>query len=151
MEKETNATPAEAKKTEKVEPDVTLIYPMNVHKVLDGFKAHQKRKSVNPGLDFPCAYGTSVRASHGGKVTIADPKNDGSGGRMVEVTHGDVKTQYLHLSSVAVKIGQVVKAGTVIGLAGGSGFDKDRHYGTHLHFALKIDGKNVDPVKYFKA
>jgi murein DD-endopeptidase len=103
---------------------------------------------VNPGTDFAVGYGTPIVAAHGGIVAIADSNPDGSGGRMVAIKNGDHETQYLHLSKVLVKNGQKLKQGAKIGLAGGSGFGKDRHYGTHLHFAYKVKGKNVDPEKY---
>ena len=145
-------TPAEEVVTtpKKAGPSFTLQNPAGTKRVTDNFKDHVKRKSVNPGTDFPIGYGAPVKAAHDGKVTIADGDNGGAGGRMIEITKGKLKTQYLHLSKMAVKHSQEVKAGAIIGLAGGSGFGKDRHYGTHLHFAVKYDGKNVDPEKYIK-
>jgi murein DD-endopeptidase MepM/ murein hydrolase activator NlpD len=139
-------TKAEAPKKEPL----VLSRPVSSLKQSDDFKDHIKRKSVNPGSDFPVAYGSAVKAAHDGKVTIADNDNGGAGGRMIEITSGKLKTQYLHLSKMTVKNGQKVKAGQVIGLVGGSGFGKDRHYGTHLHFAVKLDGKNLDPMKHLK-
>jgi murein DD-endopeptidase MepM/ murein hydrolase activator NlpD len=139
-------TPAEEKK--KFEG--ILKYPLASKTILDGFKEHKKRKSANPGIDFPCAYGTTVRSAFYGEVTVADDKNDGSGGRIVVVKHGDLELSYMHLSNVCVEVGQKVKVGQVLGTAGGSGFGNDRHYGTHLHFSGRYDGVSFDVEKHLE-
>lgn len=43
---------------------------------------------------------------------------------------------YAHLHSVKVRLGQRVKAGTVIGTLGGSSKGQQSRFGAHLHFAL---------------
>lgn len=144
-----NMTEKENNSTQPIEeikkPSVKLRRPVETTKILDGFKEHQARNAANPGLDYPVAYGAPVYAAHKGNVTTADRKNDGSGGRIVVLTAGKVQTSYMHLSVVLVKEGDKVEAGQLIGKAGGSGFNNDRHYGTHLHFSLRVDGDSVDP------
>lgn len=117
--------------------------------ITDDFKDHVKRGSVNPGLDYAVERGRIIRAISAGTVEVADTDNGGAGGRMVVIDHGGtVTSESLHLSVVSVKRGQVVKAGDPIGLAGGSGFGKEDHYGVHLHIAIKVGGKNYDPAVF---
>ncbi|MDX8413466.1 MAG: M23 family metallopeptidase, partial [Mariprofundales bacterium] len=65
-------------------------------------------------------------------------------GNYVRVNHGDGwVTSYAHLSRVLVKVGMHLKAGSKIGLIGKTG-DAD---GYHLHFAVKIHGRSIDPMQ----
>lgn len=119
--------------------------------MLDGFDEHKARGSVNPGLDFPKAPGAPVKACQAGTVTLANSVGAGAGGKMVIVSHGAGYTsEYLHLSKLNVKTGTKVQAGDVIGFVGGSGFGKPDHYGAHLHLAIKLNGKNLDPYEFLK-
>jgi pyruvate/2-oxoglutarate dehydrogenase complex dihydrolipoamide acyltransferase (E2) component len=47
---------------------------------------------------------------------------------------------YLHLSRIDVKVGQIVQQGQVIGLSGASGKGSERGYGPHLHFSFRSGG-----------
>jgi murein DD-endopeptidase MepM/ murein hydrolase activator NlpD len=47
---------------------------------------------------------------------------------------------YLHLSRIDVRVGQVVQQGQVIGLSGASGKGSERGYGPHLHFSFRSGG-----------
>jgi murein DD-endopeptidase MepM/ murein hydrolase activator NlpD len=143
MENEKTSEPVEVK---QVKPK--LLNPVKSTRMLDGFKEHQARNSATPGIDYPVAYGHPIVAAHKGKVTIADKSPDGSGGRVIEIKAGPYHTYYMHLSIVLVKEGDNVEAGQLIGKAGGSGFGVDKHYGTHLHFALRFDGDLVDPLPH---
>ena len=53
---------------------------------------------------------------------------------------------YSQMDSYAVKEGQKISKGDVIGQVGSSGIST----GPHLHFELKKDGKHVNPKDYFK-
>lgn len=117
--------------------------------ITDNFADHKARGSVNPGLDYAVNANRIVRAISAGTVKVADGNPDGAGGRMVVIDHGGtVVSESLHLSAVKVTAGQEVKAGDMIGYAGGSGFGKEQHYGTHLHLAIKVGGKNYDPAVF---
>lgn len=130
---------------------MALYYSMPIHgraPISDNFAEHKKRGSVAPGVDFAVKIGTPVYAARTGRVKVAVAGN-GSGGTMVEISHakGTQRTGYKHLSKLAVKVGQHVNAGDLIGYSGNTG----NTTGPHLHFDLRIVGKFVDPMKYVGA
>ena len=55
-------------------------------------------------------------------------------------------TKYCHLSEITVKKGDFVLSGSKIGEAGSTG----RSTGSHLHFEVIIDGRNIDPKECFE-
>jgi len=91
------------------------------------------------GLDFRASYGTPIRAVKAGVVLYAGNSGNWAGNH-VAIQHADGKTTMSsHMSSMAVKAGQTVRAGQVIGYVGQTG----RAFGAHLHFELYPAG-----VKY---
>jgi murein DD-endopeptidase MepM/ murein hydrolase activator NlpD len=67
---------------------------------------------------------------------------------MVEVDHGNgLATRYGHLSGIAVREGQNVDAGALLGRIGSSG----RATGPHLHYEVRIDDEAVDPTRFLRA
>ena len=100
------------------------------------------------GVDWPCAEGTPILASHDGEAAYYEQKNPQGEfigyGKYVSIRDRDngFKTEYCHLSRV-VKTGQV-KAGEVIGLSGNTG----NSTGPHLHFTLK-NPTAIDPLPFF--
>src|SRR5215212_5782656 len=91
------------------------------------------------GLDFRASYGTPIRAVKAGVVLYAGNSGDWAGNH-VAIKHADgMTTMYSHMSSMAAKAGQTVRAGQVIGYVGQTG----RAFGAHLHFELYPAG-----VKY---
>lgn len=117
--------------------------PTSMKKLSDTFADHKARNSVNPGVDYPTPMGTPVKAIRDGKVNKTVNNVTGAGGRMVLMQHGPYKADYLHLSKVLVKAGQVVKAGDVIGMSGASGLGKERGYGPHLHLSIRKGGSHL--------
>jgi murein DD-endopeptidase MepM/ murein hydrolase activator NlpD len=77
---------------------------------------------------------------------VAEAGKDHLWGWYVRIDHGrDVATFYAHLEKAAVKRGQRVERGQVIGSMGMSGVAT----GVHLHYELSIRGTKVDPMRYF--
>jgi len=104
-----------------------------------------KRRMPHMGVDFSAAVGTPVWAALDGTVSFVGRK--GPNGLLVVLDHDHgARTYYAHLSrySGSLRLGGAVKQGQVIGFVGSTG----RSTGPHLHFALKIDGRFVDPLKY---
>jgi murein DD-endopeptidase MepM/ murein hydrolase activator NlpD len=106
------------------------------------------------GLDFRAAYGTPIRAVKAGVVLFSGSSGDWAGNH-VAIRHADGKTTMSsHMSSMAVRSGQSVQAGQVIGYVGQTG----RAFGAHLHFELYPVGvkygdvyKAINPVPWLSA
>jgi len=95
----------------------------------------------HPGFDLAARAGTEVAAAARGTVVHAGPA--GTYGNLVTLRHDNgFETRYAHLSSVDVKIGDLVEAGTELGKVGSTGYST----GPHLHFEVRHDGKAIDPA-----
>ena len=76
-----------------------------------------------------------------GVVTYAGWTN--GGGRTVKVRHPNgYESEYLHLSSIAVRAGARIGQGELVGKVGMTGLAT----GPHLHYGLKKNGNYVNPV-----
>lgn len=101
--------------------------------ISDNWAAHRARGSLG-GTDYLDGYNTPIRAMADGVVVMVDSNPDGSGGRMITIRHHDSdSTEVLHADRWIVTRGTVVSQGQIVGYSGGSGFGKDRYYGSHTH------------------
>lgn|GEM_PF-2029047 len=92
------------------------------------------------GLDFPSPVGTPVRATADGVVEYAERRS--GYGLAVHVRHADgYSTLFGHLSAAAVRAGQRVGRGDVVGRVGNEG----RSTGPHVHYEVRRWGKPMDP------
>lgn len=102
------------------------------------------------GTDIGCATGTRIVAMADGVVTYVGwpgSNYNWAYGKMIVINHYDgTQTRYGHLSAFNCHMGQKVKAGQVIGYTGNTG----RSSGPHLHFEIRVNGKHVNPMNYFK-
>lgn len=100
------------------------------------------------GIDIATAEGESFDVLAALSGTVEEVKTDPLLGNVVSLSHGnDVMTYYASLGEVHVKKGSKVKQGETIGTAGKNQFNKDR--GTHVHFEIRKDGKQMNPETYF--
>ncbi|RXJ52755.1 peptidoglycan DD-metalloendopeptidase family protein [Gelidibacter gilvus] len=94
------------------------------------------------GTDFAAPIGTPILATANGTVTESTQK--GGNGKYVKIKHSDTySTQYLHMRNQAVKKGQYVKQGDVIGYVGMTG----NTGGPHVCYRFWKNGQQVDPFK----
>jgi murein DD-endopeptidase MepM/ murein hydrolase activator NlpD len=94
------------------------------------------------GLDIAANRGTPVRATADGTVQTA--AYQGNYGNAIVVQHGfGLSTRFGHLSGFAVRPGQQVKRGQVIGYVGSTG----RATSAHLHYEILIGGQPIDPLR----
>lgn len=99
-------------------------------------------QSQHRGIDIDGFNGVPVRAANDGVVVLA-AKDYYFVGNAVLLDHGaGLFTAYFHFRSLAVKTGDRVARGQVLGLMGETG----RVTGPHLHFAVKLDGSYVNPT-----
>ena len=94
------------------------------------------------GTDFAGAVGTPIMATADG--TVINSEYRGGNGNYVKIRHnGTYETQYLHMSKRAVKRGEYVRQGDVIGYVGMTGNTS----GPHVCYRFWKNGKQVDPFK----
>ena len=99
-------------------------------------------KSPHSGMDIAVPKGTPVHAPAAGVVTFAAPGLYLTGGTVL-LDHGHgVSSNFLHLSRIGVKVGDVVKQGDVIGAVGMTG----RATGPHLHWGMSWFDVRIDPL-----
>lgn len=100
------------------------------------------RVRPHKGTDYAASIGTPIMTTANG--TVVESRYKGGNGNYVKVRHnGTYSTQYLHMSKRAVKVGQVVKQGDVIGYIGMTG----NTGGPHVCYRFWKNGKQVDPLK----
>lgn len=107
--------------------------PKRFHPILKRVRAHK-------GIDYRAPSGTPVLAAGAGKVTrSAYSKNNGN---YVVIQHStSIVTKYLHFTKRAVKPGQRVKQGEVIGYVGSTGLAE----APHLHYEFVLNGVHRNP------
>lgn len=100
-------------------------------------------KDFHEGIDIAAPSGTPIKAAASGKVSYAGWMT--GYGNVIIIYHGsDVSTLYAHQKSFAVKSGDYVVQGKVIGYVGSTGWST----GPHLHFGVYIGDKAVNPLAY---
>ncbi len=100
------------------------------------------RIRAHKGTDFAGPVGTPIMSTANGTVT--ESRYKGGNGNYVKIRHnGTYSTQYLHMSKRAVKVGEVVKQGEVIGYVGMTG----NTGGPHVCYRFWKNGRQVDPLR----
>ncbi len=113
---------------------ISSRYGMRRHPILGYRRMHA-------GLDFRASRGTPI-------VAVTDGRVVGSGrmggcGNAVRLNHGSgMATRYCHMSRIAVRNGQSVRRGQVIGYVGSTGLST----GPHLHYEMYRNGRSVNPA-----
>ena len=115
----------------------------------------KSKQQMHKGIDIRAKRDDILATENSGKVVSVNHNANTGGGKSVTVEYvradgSKVQTTYMHLDSIAVKVGDEVKAGQKLGVSGNTG---TRTTGEHLHFGVKnisADGKarDVDPASY---
>ncbi len=136
---------------QKEEANKKLLWPVDpVNKRISspyGKRIVFGERDVHTGIDIvgPGSgdiAGDNIYASADGTVLIS--KYNDSYGNYVVIDHGGkISTCYAHMSKRAVKAGDKVKRGQVIGYVGKTGSST----GYHLHFEVRVNGEKTDPLK----
>ncbi|GIW31698.1 MAG: peptidase M23 [Meiothermus sp.] len=114
--------------------------PFGTRRSYDGGRSY----SYHEGLDYGVPEGTPVYAPAPGVVGLAERLE--VRGNAVTLDHGlGVCSGYWHLSRIAVKPGQAVQAGDLLGYSGNTGLSN----GPHLHFEIRVRGIPTNPAPWF--
>lgn len=111
--------------------------PLRRHPITGKLRAHN-------GTDFRAPSGSRIFAAADGTVSFVGYERKGYG-RYVKITHGlGRETVYAHMSRITRGLhrGQQVKKGDIIGYVGMTGLAT----GPHLHYELKFDGVQINPL-----
>lgn len=101
-------------------------------------------QQVHLGYDLAVTQHVGVEASNDGQIVYAAPL--GIYGNCVVVDHGyGLQTIYGHMSQIDVHVGDMVKRGQVMGRSGMTGMAG----GDHIHFAMQLDGVQIDPKEWW--
>ena len=113
------------------------------------------KEQMHQGIDIRCNFEKVLSTENNGKVVSVNHNAQSSDGKSITVEYErengkKVQLYYSHLSEINVKVGDIVNAGTSIGISGNSG---TRTTGPHLHFSVKnINGdgtsRSIDPTAY---
>jgi murein DD-endopeptidase MepM/ murein hydrolase activator NlpD len=112
-----------------------------------GLRIHPiyKISKFHYGMDFTAPAGTEIFATGNGTIESITRSKRGLGNYIV-INHGfGYESVYAHLLDFNVRQGQKVQRGDVIGYVGSTGTS----VANHLHYEIKLNGVNVDPVNYY--
>lgn len=114
-------------------------------KVIQGF-GPKSGGGQNDGINVSVPQGTPIKAAEDGVVAYAGSELKGYG-NLVLVRHSNgFVTAYAHASELAVKKGETIKRGQVIGKAGATG----NVNAPQLHFEVRKGATPVDPMQYLQ-
>ncbi len=146
---QTNASANSEQQTASTKlPAAAYVYPVNgeifasysgdklvYNKTMGDWRTHN-------GIDLKAEQGTNILAVSAGTVTRV--YDDALWGKVVEIDHGDnILSLYCGLDQVLVQEGDQVKMEQAIATLGVAPAEVSLE--SHLHFAMKQDGKWVDP------
>ena len=95
----------------------------------------------HPGLDISGNTGQEIQAPADG--VVIDASYTGNYGNLITIDHGfGITTRYAHLSRFAIRPGQQVRRGEVIGYVGTTG----RSTSSHLHYEVLVNGQLTNPL-----
>lgn len=101
------------------------------------------RDHTHAGLDIAAPEGTPIKATAAGTVSYSGWM--GGYGYLIIIDHENgVQTYYGHCSRLYAKKGETVEAGDKIAQVGSTG----NSTGNHLHFEIRVNGKQENPQKY---
>ncbi|WP_337845822.1 peptidoglycan DD-metalloendopeptidase family protein [Thermus sp.] len=121
-----------------------MRWPLSGFRITTYFGQRGAFQRYHTGIDLAAPYGTPIVAAKAGQVEVAGWSSVGYGFHVVLDHGGGVETLYAHMNRIAVRSGQWVKAGQVIGYVGSTGWST----GPHLHFEVRVGGMARNPLAY---
>ncbi len=121
-----------------------MRWPLSGFRITTYFGQRGAFQRYHTGIDLAAPYGTPIVAAKAGQVQVAGWSSYGYGFHVVVDHGGGVETLYAHMSRIAVRSGEWVEAGQVIGYVGSTGWST----GPHLHFEVRVGGVARNPLAY---
>lgn len=122
--------------------DNTFIWPLRGK--ITSYYGAKKGNVKNKGIDIRTKKGAKVVASQSGRVSFSDEKVKGLGKTIFIEHRNSYTTVYAHNSRILVKVGDRVKQGEVIALAGSTG----RTSIPILHLEIRKNNQPRNPFHY---
>lgn len=113
---------------------VSSKYGDRIHPVYNRLMTHE-------GIDLKADSSYVYSVMPGKVLRVSSSRRSGN---YVVVEHGSYQSIYCHLEKSYVDKGDYVDAGQIVGLSGNTGLST----GPHLHFALKHQGKYINPEPF---
>ncbi len=131
---------------------IPAVFPLkdkDINRISSGFgwRTHPitKENHVHAGIDLSAPEGSPIYSTGDGVVERADNLAQGYGNHVV-INHGfGYQTLYGHMTKWAVRQGQKIKRGDLIGYVGSTGLSTS----PHLHYEVIKDGNKIDPIHFF--
>lgn len=147
---------------DNIKNDVKVIKPFRNEKVtigrgfydFEGEQTNQEKSIIfyentymqNSGVDYVSDEVFDVISVLAGKVISVD--TDEVLGNIVKIEHDkNIITTYQGIDKVALKVGDVISQGTIVGVSGKSLVNSN--YTTSLHFEVNYKGELIDPEKFY--
>lgn len=104
---------------------------------------YSNRLKMHEGIDVAAISGTRILAPADGVVIFSGSKP--GFGKLVQIDHGyGVETVFAHSQTLMTTKGSIVRRGDPIAQVGNTGYST----GPHLHYEVRVNGINVDPLYY---
>lgn len=133
---------APAVRAASIRVNTALRWPMSNFRITSRYGERDipfHRQVFHGGIDLAAPTGTPIYAASSGEVTQS---GYGAYGLNVYTSGGNNTIIYGHMSRTAVRAGQYVQAGDLLGYVGCTGICT----GPHLHFEIRLNGRTVDPL-----
>lgn len=110
--------------------------------------------AVHEGVDWAMPANTPLFAPFDCKIVRTTPGNTEGYGQAVyalaeDISNNRYEALLAHCSGILATVGTHYKAGTMLATSGNTGFWRGKN-GYHLHYGVKMNGKYVDPLQFYK-